>query len=142
MSTIAAQNTLTKGHEEVLDFLKVLLKDELGVFSGGRPAIAVTPPKTPKVGTGLHVFMQRYRLSLQPSSSQSMQITRLCAWAITLRQYDESLEGILTLDRAADKVRRSFPNHSETPIPYIEGRQPQIDFRLNHTQTLNPLRSS
>jgi hypothetical protein len=101
--------------------LEAHLEKYLGKFENGRIAIAVEPPQTPKPGGGLHCFIGRIPELLQPG---------LGCWVVTLRQYSQTDAELTKLDLAVRKIKRAYPMHRCSVLPFNELSFPQVTFRL------------
>lgn len=111
--------------EQIEATLRTLLKEELGEFRAGMPAIQIEPPQMPNSGSGLHVSIAR-----QPTKiSQTV-----CRWKITLRQHDRSELGWKKFDNAVQKMRDRFPLSTEVIMPFEADKFTQAVFQVDGYQ--------
>jgi hypothetical protein len=115
------------------DTVESLLKDELGFFDGGQPAIWVDAGDVPKKGNGLLCLIDRFEniRSYEPTANHGAIVN--FDWVLRLVQRDRSPPGLAKLDRAIGKLRHQFPIRTERPLPPSDGVYPQITFFFNFT---------
>lgn len=120
---------------DLITILRSLLSPHLGKFADGRTALWVEPPQSPKVGNGLHVFINRH---------YSQMSNRLGQWRVSFvlhgdRATSETLYEInlQKFDAAILAMRSHFPSRREIALPFREDIPPQISFLLSvdHTYT-------
>lgn len=119
--------------------LKTILKDQLGTYSNGQPAIWVEPPKISENLTckGLEVVIQRYQNPLRTLNLINNQGFENFDWIITLTLYNNDPKSIVILDTAVDLIRRNYPRNRRRINPYHEDMYPQITILLNFSQVFN-----
>lgn len=114
--------------KDLLEFMRQLLVDELGLFKNGRQAIAVEPPQVPTSGTGLHITIAR----------QAQQLTsEVYTFKVTLVQFDLSEIGYQKFDTAVQKIRSAFVLRSEYFPAFQENLPVQAVFLINGYQTFH-----
>ncbi len=125
--------------KELVNTLKTLLKDELGTFSNGLPAIWVEPPGIPQdlSCNGLQVVIQRFKNPLQTLNLVNNQAFENFDWVIIITLYDRSLEQVDKLESAILKIRQQFPRNRRRINPYNEDFYPQVTVLLNFSETIN-----
>jgi len=121
---------------ELMGVLRELLATELGTFSTGATAIWVEPPFAPTRGSGLHCVIQRQPSMLSHKPNVGNQANQVYEWIVVLTA-DQSVESLSALDRAAQKIRSRFPRHREQVLPLVDGKLPQINFRIGYSRTVN-----
>lgn len=111
---------------DLITLLRSRLASYLGTFADGRQAIWVEPPQSPKVGTGLHVFIERHYTQLSNEYGQ---------WRVTFVLHgDRAADDIAyeanlqKFDGAIQEMRRTFPKRREVAIPFREDLPPQVSF--------------
>lgn len=108
--------------EQIEATLRTLLKEELGEFRAGMPAIAVEPPQMPNSGSGLHVSIERHPRKLSQGTSRLM---------VTLRQYDRSPLGLVKFDNAIEKMKAKFPLGTDVIPPFEADKVTQAVFQID-----------
>lgn len=105
--------------------LRSLLKEEIGEFRPGMPAIAIEPPQMPNTGSGLQVTIARQPTKLSQS---------LYRWKVTLRQHDRTELGFKKFDNAIAKIRDRFPLSVEVISPFEPDKFTQAVFQIDGYQ--------